>query len=145
MLLTVALEQILDPEPPGELLTQAVAAGITGALFLGAGILLTALAAATSKRGEKLKTAKMVASLIAAPTGIALSLAASLGISAGAAVFTETFAGEAVAAIGLLCVAAGYFIDRGFWWKLIKAILAALRSASDDPNSSRNGAAPTQP
>lgn len=136
VLLTVALEQILDPEPPGGLLTQASAAGITGAILLGAGILLTAIAAASAKRGEKLKTTKMVATLIAAPTGIALSLAVSLVISSGAATVFATGAGWAVALVGAILIAGGYFIDRGFWWKLVKGLLKALKSAGDNPNSS---------
>lgn len=136
VLLTVALEQILDPEPPGDLLTQASAAGITGAIFLTAGILLTAITAASAKRGEKFDTGKMVATLIAAPTGIALSLAVSLVTAAGAATLFAAGAGWAVATFGAILIAGGYFIDRGFWWKLVKGLVEALKSPDDNPNSS---------
>lgn len=139
VLLTVALEQILDPEQPGDLLIRAAAAGIAGLVLIGAGIVITAIAAAVSKRGEKVKTAKMVATLIATPSGIALSLAASFAISAAAAAAIATGAGWAVAVLGMLLVAAGYLLGRGFWSKVVTALLTAARSAGDDPNAPAGG------
>lgn len=149
ILLTVSIEQILDPESQEDLLTQASAAGIAAAILLVAAILLAPIAAASAKRGEKLKTFTMVATLIAAPTGIALSLAVSLVISAWAAPVFEAGAGWSITLVGAILIACGYFIDRGFWWKLVKGLIRALKSAGDNPNTSPGDAGtdptPAQP
>ena len=139
VLLTVALEQILDPEQPGDLLTRAAAAGIGGAVLIVLGIPITLIAAGVSKPGEKVKMARMVATLIATPTGIALSLAVSFLISAVAAAVIATGAGWVVAVLGMLLVAVGFLLGRGFWSKLGKALLAALNAPREDPNSSPGG------
>lgn len=149
VLLTVALEQILDPEQPGDLLTRAAAAGKACVVLIGLGVVITAIAAGVSKPGERFKMAKMVASLFATPTGIALSLAASFAISAAAAAVIATGAGGVVAVVGMLLIAGGFFLGRGFWSKLLNALLAALRSPRDNPDASSTGTgtdpAPAQP
>lgn len=153
ILLTVSLEQILDPEGVAELFGRAGVAALTGAGLVVAGALLTVIAAWASKSGEKWRTARTVMALISTSAGVALSLAASLAISAIAAMVIETGAGAAVAVLGTACIAGGYFLARGFWMKLGTQLLTVIRppaspatgSTSTSPNASGNPAATSQP
>jgi len=148
VLLTVALEQLLDPpEQPGDYLPLAGAAGITGAILIGTGFIVTAIAFAAAKRGERWKTAKMVVKLIATPTTIAFSVAISFVISAAAAALIGKGAGGVIAGAGALLIAGGFFLGRGFWLNLGKALLNALKEPpanppAADPGSASDGTGP---
>lgn len=141
-LLSFALEQLLDPEQPKDLVARSVVAGIAGIVLFVAGALLVVVTLVTSKRNEKRKTAGMVVKLISIPTGIALSLAVSLVISAFTALMVPHGAIGAVTFIGAILIAVGYFLDRNFWRDLFIALVDAVTSSAGGAGTSTGGTTP---
>ena len=127
-LLNVSLEQILDPERPDELCTQAGVAGLTGLAVIVIGLVVGGLAAWFAKQGEKTKIFRMVLVLMSVPTGIAFSLAVSLLISAAIALLSEAASGGVVTILGFALIAGGYFLSKGFWRKLGNWLLDAIQA-----------------
>lgn len=134
VIVTLALEQISDPELPSDLFTRAGAVGGASLVVLGGGFLVALLAVITTTE-EKLKMFGMVMKWALAPTGIALSVAASFLISGVAAKLIETVDVEVLVVLGGGMIFGGLRLGRGVWWDITKAVIKALVDAVKGPAS----------
>ncbi|WP_341953636.1 hypothetical protein [Salinibacterium sp. TMP30] len=128
VLLTISVEQLLDPATIQDLLVRARVAAFAGVLLLGAGVILAGIAAAVSDARDRWKIVWPAMVMITAPVGVAFSLALSLVIAALVAMAFGTESGWVVGPAGALLVLAGYVLTRELWYKVKARLMEAIRS-----------------
>jgi len=133
LLLTKALEAALGDETPNDLMLRAQVAAISALVLILVGGLIIAIMAALSKPGERFSNVKPVALIMAAPVGVALSVAASLLVSYVIAPLLTFGTPALVTVLGLLLVALGVWLSRGFWGWVFRTCRDYLQKLKSDP------------
>lgn len=122
-LLTMSFNEILEKENVCDLLEKAGVAAVGFLIFAVAGVVLPILSIVTNRGPNRWENVPMLVKFSSVPTGVALSAAVSQLFAAGFAAI-QLHQGL-ISVIGMMIVALGYGMTRGFWSLVGRAIRRA--------------------